>query len=136
MRHPVRRSLAVAAAAVGLVAFGATAAQADSDWVPSDRTDLGVFHALTAADGGRVILPPSDDCDPAPGEICRVDPEDPTGYFVTRQASLRSGEEGKLIPRVPAADGDTGRVICDQNGDCWTDRIDPTVPSIPGQPRG
>ncbi|MFD9816267.1 hypothetical protein [Streptomyces sp. NPDC059080] len=80
MRHPVRRSLAVAAATVGLVAFGATAAQADSDWVPSERTDLGVFHAVTAA-----------------------------------------------------ADGDTGRVICDQNGDCWTDRIDPTVPSIPGR---
>jgi hypothetical protein len=126
MRHLVRRSLAVAAATAGLVAFGATAAHADDgEWLPTEKVNQGVFNAV-AADGGRVVLPPSDDdCDPAPGEICRVDPEDPTGYSMTRQASPRAAHEGQLISRIPVAVGDTGRVVCDPNGDCRIDRTDP-----------
>ncbi|MGW1839560.1 hypothetical protein [Streptomyces sp. NPDC002067] len=106
MRHPVRRSLAVAAAAAGLLAFGATAAQAD-DWQGTDKIGSQIFSA--AEDGGRVVLPPSDDCDPGPGEICRVDPELPTGYSV-KQASLRPDDEGRCWS-TPG-----GRVVCSPVG--------------------
>ncbi|MFF9477847.1 hypothetical protein [Streptomyces sp. NPDC014733] len=134
MRHPVRRSLALTAAAAGLVAFGATAAHADSDLTPAEKTNRGVWSSVaTATDGGRAALPSSDDCDPAPGEVCRTDPEEPTGFFVTQQASPRSGDEGELIPRIPAEEG-SGPVLCDQYGNCEAGSLDPTVPSIPGIP--
>ncbi|GAA3165704.1 MULTISPECIES: hypothetical protein [Streptomyces] len=123
MRHPVRRSLALAAATVGLLAFGATAAHADSDdWLPTEQTPPVVWNAVAATDGDRVILPPSDGgCDAAPGETCRTYPEDPSGYSVVPQASTLSDDEGKLIPRIPAEDGfppvrctpdDGGRIVC------------------------
>lgn len=111
MRHPVRRSLAVAAAAAGLLAFGATAAHADSDWQGTDKIGSQIFTA--AEDGGRVVLPPVGDCDAGPGEVCRTYPELPSGYSVVKRASLPSGDEGEVIPRLPVEGGETPRFPTD-----------------------
>ncbi|MEU3709278.1 hypothetical protein [Streptomyces catenulae] len=76
MRHPVRRSLGLAAAAFGLVAFGATAAHADSDWYPTEKGNPVVFQSAPAAgDTGRVVCNPDGTCCDADG--CWTDRVDP-----------------------------------------------------------